>query len=74
MISHINKHINKSRLIYDQSTGPEYVNPDDREGCWCKSDLEMANQKVVNGVYSGETVCEGNNIKCWYSPFQYFPI
>ena len=38
------------------------MNPDDREGCWCKSDLEIANQKVVNGVYSGETVCEGNNI------------
>ena len=46
---------------YFSWTGPDYPNPEDREGCWCKSALEAANQKVVNGVFSGETVCDEDN-------------
>ena len=46
---------------YFSWTGPDYPNPEDREACWCKSALEAANQKVVNGIFSGETVCDGDS-------------
>ena len=42
-------------------TGPDYPIAGDRNGCWCKTALEMDNKMTVAGVFSGATVCDEDN-------------
>ena len=43
--------------------GPTNDDTDTRLQCWCKKELRLDNKKIANGVFTGDTVCDGEGMQ-----------